>query len=125
MEGAGLLWEEPTPWGFIVLTLLFGAGAAYLSGRAVALTWRPLWQLLIYVLLLAAAVRFLRFALWEGTLLSPYYYVVDALILLLAAFAGFRLTRTGQMVTQYRWIYEKAGPFSWRVRPGMEEAARE
>jgi hypothetical protein len=33
---------------------------------------------------------------------------------------GYRHTRTTQMTTQYRWLYERAGPLSWRARPESE-----
>src|SRR5262245_28376757 len=52
--------------------------AAWLAGRAIARTWRPFWHVLIYMALLAAALRFLRFALFEETLLSPIQYAIEA-----------------------------------------------
>ena len=48
-----------------------------------------------YMLILALAVRFLHFALFEGTLLSPHYYAVDFVFCLLFGFLGFRVTRAG------------------------------
>ncbi len=43
------------PRVFIILTGVLGGGAAYLAGRALALKWRPLWQLGIYMALLAVS----------------------------------------------------------------------
>jgi hypothetical protein len=109
-----LLYEENNVAVFVLVTLILGGGAAWLSGRAIALTWRPWWQLLGYMLVLGLAVRFIHFALFGGTLLSPYYYMVDTMICAVIGLFGFRVTRTTQMVTQYRWLYQRASPFSWR-----------
>jgi hypothetical protein len=32
-------------------------------------------------------------------------------------FLGFRAARASQMVTQYRWLNEPAGPLRWRRTP--------
>ncbi len=116
----GILWENSLGV-FLLVTVFLGCGAAWLSGRAIAMTWRPVWQVFLYAILLAAAVRFLYFALFEDTLTSLYFYVVNLVILLAVALAGYRVTRVGQMVTQYRWLYERSGPFSWRKRPDAPE----
>ena len=112
----GILYEEPTVWLFLLVTVVMGGWAAWMTGRAVAKTWRPLATLAAYTLILGAAVRFIHFALFQGTLLSPRYYVVDTIFLALFAFAGWRRTRATQMTTQYRWLYERSGPFSWKAR---------
>jgi len=101
---------------FLLVSVVLGGGAAALAGRAVARTWRPWWQLVGYMLILGAAVRFFHFALFEGTLLSMHYYVVDFTVCLAAAFAGFHAARRTQMLQQYRWINEAAGPLRWRRR---------
>lgn len=111
----GLVWEESL-FVFLLLTVALGCGAAWLSGRALALKWRPAWQVVAYMLLLGLALRFFHYALFAGTLLSPWYYLVDTALLLFAGLLGYRLTRVGQMVKQYRWRYRRAGPFSWRER---------
>ena len=59
------------------LIILLGAAAAFASGRAIAQTWRPYWQLPLYMLLLAAVTRFCHFALFEATLLDAQGYVID------------------------------------------------
>ena len=102
---------------FLLVTVFLGGGAAYLTGRAVAFIWRPLPLLVFYILLLNAAVRFIHFSLFYGTLLSLRYYVVDLIVLLIFAGLGFRFARTGQMTGQYDWLYERSGPLSWRRRP--------
>ena len=93
---------EPDHFGaFVLVTLILGGGAAWLTGRAIALTWRPWWQVLAYSLFLAAAERFFHFALFDGTLLSPHYYAVDGLLTAFFGFAGLRFTRVRQMRKQY------------------------
>jgi hypothetical protein len=54
--------------------------------------------------------------LFDGTLTSLYYYLVTYAILVVAALFGFRAMRTTQMVTQYRWLYERTSPLTWRDR---------
>jgi hypothetical protein len=111
----GIIWEVSLG-DFLLVTVFLGGGAAWLTGRAVAITWRSLWKLLLYVALLTCAVRFIHFALFGGTLLSPYFFLVDFVILLALANLGYRLTRTIQMVSQYSWLFERASPLSWRRR---------
>ena len=45
----------------------------------------------LYMALLAAAIRFFHYALFDGALLSPYYYLVTYVVLLAGACLGFRL----------------------------------
>jgi hypothetical protein len=129
----GILYEEQSGWIFLVLTVLIGGGIAYLTGRAVAGAWRPLWTLALYVLLLAGALRFLHFALFDGSFVSIAspernltalrFFAVDLTVLLIGALLGWRITRTTQMTTQYRWLYEKSSPLTWRARPGARASA--
>lgn len=111
----GVIWETGLG-SFLVLTILLGGGAAYAMGRAIAQTWKPLPLLLFYGVLIALGVRFLHFALYGGTLLSPYYFAIDFIFVLAFAGLGYRLKRVSQMVTQYSWIYERAGSFFWKER---------
>jgi hypothetical protein len=101
---------------FLALTVILGGGAAFLAGRGLARSWKPFGRILFYMALLAAAVRFFHYALFDGNLLSPYYYLVTYVVLLAAASLGFRFMRTTQMVTQYRWLYERTSPLTWRER---------
>lgn len=118
---------EKSYWAFFVVTVILGGGAAFLAGRALARSWRPFGRVMFYMLFLGAAVRFLHWGLFldatlaswremQGTLLSPHYYAVDTLLLMCAAALGFRLERARQMTSQYRWIYLRTGPLSWRKR---------
>lgn len=108
------LYEEDSLGVFLLVTVILGGGAAALAGRAVALTWRPWWQVVVYTLILGGAARFIHFALFGGTLLSPHYYAVDSAVCMASGFFGFRAARAAQMVTQYRWINRPDGPLRWR-----------
>src|SRR4029077_5283797 len=88
-----------------LVTGVLGGGAAFLAGRAIAQTWRPFWNVLLYMAMLGAAVRFVHFALFEGTLLSPPSYIADTLYLVVMGALAWRLTRAAQMATQYYWLY--------------------
>ena len=109
-----ILYEENSVGVFILVTLILGGGAAALTGRAIASTWRPWWQVIAYSLILSAAVRFLHFSLFGGTLFSLHYYLVDSALCIAFGFTGFRMTRIAQMVQHYRWLYEPYGPARWR-----------
>jgi hypothetical protein len=73
-----------------------------MTGRAVARSWQSGGRLLFYIVLLAAAVRFLHFALFHGTLLSAPGYAADFTALAVIAYSGKRVTRARQMASQYR-----------------------
>lgn len=111
----GLIFERGIV-DFLLVTCFLGGGAAYLTGRAVAMTWRPIVYLVIYLFLLACAARFIHYALFEGTLLSFQYFLVDAVVLLILGGLGFQITRARQMAGQYSWIFVRSGPMSWRPR---------
>jgi NO-binding membrane sensor protein with MHYT domain len=121
---AKLFYEEDSFGVFVLVSILMGGAAAYLSGRAIAGTWRPLWQVALYMLVLGFAVRFMHFALFEGTLLSFHYYLVDTLICLGFGWLGFRATRAGQMATQYGWLYSRSGWLEWRPKSGPNAAKK-
>lgn len=112
---------------FLIVTVLLGGGAAFLSGRALARSWKPFGRVVFYMLLLGAAVRFLHWGLFldatyeswramQGSLLSLHYYIVDTVVLIGAAWLGYRLERARQMTTQYGWIYERTSPLTWKRR---------
>jgi hypothetical protein len=56
-------------------------------------------------------------ALFGGTMLTLHYWLVDFIVILVIGLLAFRLTRTRQMVRQYPWLYEAAGPLTWRTKP--------
>ena len=111
------LYEEHSFGVFLLVTIVLGGGAAVLSGRAIAMTWRPWWQVVAYSFILGCAVRFIHFSVFGGTLLSPHYYLVDSAFCMAFGFLGFRAARASQMVGQYRWINERTGPLRWRRKP--------
>ena len=112
----GILYEEPSAWLFLLVTCILGGWAAWMTGRALALTWRPYWQVLVWSVPLTAAVRFIHFALFQGTLLTLHFSLVDFVVLAAIASVSFRRRRTRQMTTQYHWLYERTGPLTWRER---------
>ena len=109
-----LLYEEDSFGVFLLVTVVLGGGTAAVAGRAIAVTWRPWWQVVGYTLIIGGAVRFFHFALFGGTLLSLHYYAVDSLICMMFGFAGFHAARAAQMVIQYPWINRPDGPLRWR-----------
>jgi hypothetical protein len=118
-----LFYEEDSFFVFVLVTLILGGGAAFLAGRAIALTWRPWWQVPVYMIVLGGVVRFFHMALFEGHLLSLHYYLVDTAFCLAFGFWGFRMTRAGQMAEQYGWLYRRNGPLSWAKKRPEPNAA--
>lgn len=114
--GRGVFFDggDYAPEIFIGITLILGGLGAWASGRALASTWRPLAQTPLYVLPLAAAVRFLHYALYDEDLGAPVYFIATFAILSLIALLGFRSTRAQQMARQYSWAFARAGLFGWR-----------
>lgn len=120
----GLLYENSAT-AFIIITLILGGGAAWLTGRAIARSWEPMWKAVAYMLPLALAARFLHYALGSGvpmihffvwseqTLVWLYYYLVNAGILAVIAALAYRVTRSWQMEAQYPWLYRRTSPVSW------------
>ncbi len=113
-----LIIEDTVPI-FLIMTVIIGGGLAYLAGRSLAGKWRPLWMAVAYMIPLGLALRFFHFALFDGDLLSAHFFIVDTLVLIAGAILGYRLTRARQMVNQYPWLYQPAGPLGWKPRqPG-------
>jgi hypothetical protein len=100
----------------VLVTGVIGGGAAWLSGRAIAGTWRPFGHVICYMLILGAAVRFVHFALFEGTLLSVPSYATDTVYLILVGALAWRITRVNQVVRQYNWLYQRVSLLAWRER---------
>jgi ABC-type uncharacterized transport system permease subunit len=109
--------DAPLPV-FIGLTVIGMGFAAFMIGQAVAVTWKPAGHAIAYVLLLGMGDRFLTFALFQGKLLSPTGYLVDTAVLVAIALVAFRVNRARRMVSQYPWLYRRAGLFNWRVVGG-------
>jgi branched-chain amino acid transport system ATP-binding protein len=107
---------------FIGVTLVLFGGASFMTGQALAATWRPLWQMVPYGLLLAAADRFFSWGLFGGNLTSLSGFILDAVIIIAVGCFAYRLTLVHKMVNQYPWLYERSGLFAWRVRDGAGRA---
>ncbi len=101
---------------FIIMTIMIAGGCAFMSGRSLALSWKPLGLLICYMAIFGVAVRFLQWGLFRGTLMSPYYYLADTVVLAAIASLAWQLTRTSQMVTKYHWLYRRTSPLSWAKR---------
>ena len=112
----GIIYEEASIWQFFFVTCLLGGWAAWMTGKACAQTWRTKLMLFFYILGLGIGVRFIHHALFEGTMFTLQYYIVDTIVLMVLAFLGYQYTRTNQMVTQYNWLYERASPVSWKPK---------
>ena len=90
----------------------WAAARAWLTGRATARTWSPWWKLVLYVVLLTIALRFIHFSLFEGTFFLPpshfwtalHFAAIDFVVLMIAAAAGRQVTRAGQMARQYGFL---------------------
>lgn len=98
-----LIWEV-TFWEFLFVTVILAGGAAYMTGRAIANSWLGGMHIAAYMILLTAATRFIHFSLFQGTLLSLHYYIVDLVVLVAICVTGFRVTRSKQMARQYRFL---------------------
>jgi hypothetical protein len=126
MEGLLYVASPLAPWTFLGLTVVLGAAAAYAAGRSLALTWRPLWQALPYMLVLAAAVGFLHYVLfhevpvpmieianavlqqnWAGLAMALRFYGVIFAVLMVVAIAGYAITRSRQMSRQYGFVRDR------------------
>jgi hypothetical protein len=101
---------------FIGVTVVLFGGAAWMTGRALAVTWKPLWQVVPYSALLGLGARFLTYALFEGVLLSRRGYLISTAVVLLMTLVAYRLYQVHQMIQQYPWLYERRGPFAWRQK---------
>jgi hypothetical protein len=105
------IWEVSLA-DFLLVSVFLGGGAALMTGRATARSWQSWGTLVVYVVLLTFATRFIHFSLFEGSFFLPfrnlptalYYSLVDFVILMVAAALGRMPTRAHQMRTQYRAV---------------------
>ena len=113
----GILYEEPSFWAFVMVSIAIGGWTAWRTGRSIAGSWGEIFpHLVIYTLLLGIGIRFVHHALFNGTMFSLQYYIVDTIILMVFSILGFRYTRAQQMSVKYYWLYEKTGPFGWKKK---------
>jgi hypothetical protein len=110
------LWEVSL-FEFVRVTVILGGGAAWLTGRATARTWSPWWKLVLYIVLLTIALRFIHFSLFEGTFFLPpenfwtalHFAAIDFVVLMVAGSIGRQLTRRQQMARQYGFLSGRSG----------------
>jgi branched-chain amino acid transport system ATP-binding protein len=103
----------------IAITIVF-CGFGLITGQAMAETWRPAWQIVMYGVLLAIGARLSMLVLFSRHLGGVAGEAVE-LVALAAIIVGFsalayRLTRARTMVRQYPWLYERNGLFGWREK---------
>src|SRR5262245_50084234 len=108
------LYDTGNGWVFLLVTVVLGGSAAFMSGRAVAQTWRPYWHIPLYMVPLAASVRFFHYALFGEPLLSLQNYLIDFAVVLVAASLGFRLLSGNKMAQQFHWLFRRNGLLGWR-----------
>lgn len=99
---------------YIGVTIVLFGFAAFMTGQALAATWRKPGWVVFYMLLLAFADRFIVWSLFSGELLSPSGYAIDAATLTVIGLAAYRMTVARKMVQQYPWLYRRQGVFGWR-----------
>jgi hypothetical protein len=97
-------------WVFLLVSIVMGCSTAYVSGKAIAETWRPAWHAIVYALIVGLAVRFIHFALFEEVLLSLRNYIVDCAALIATTVVGYQWTRKRQMEQQYGVLRGTAAP---------------
>ncbi len=114
----GLFFEGDTGVRSVIrlIVALIGFWTAWRSGKAAADGWSDYPIVIGYTVLLAAAMQFLHHALFDGPVISVFYYVIDFVLLLIFSTAGYRYRRTNQMVNNYYWLYEKTSAFSWKAK---------
>lgn len=103
-------------WIFILVTLVMGGAAAIAAGRAVADGWAHANLVALYAALIALAVRFIQYAVFDQPLLSLPTFLIDFAVLLFIGDLAYRHRRATQMVRQYPWLYEKSTPLTCRQR---------
>jgi hypothetical protein len=114
----GLFFETDTTVRLVLrfLVLLLGFWTAWRTGRAIAENWQGLPMVVVASLGLGFMMRFLHFSLFGGPFVSPFYYLLDVLLLAGFAFIGFQARRTSQMVDNYYWLYDRTSYLSWKKK---------
>ena len=111
-----------TPAVFVGLTLVIFGGCAWLTGQNLGEGWKPASMVVGYSILMGLGDRFLNYGLFGGQLLSVYGFVLHTLVIGAITFVSYRMALARRMVSQYPWLYERAGPFGWREKTGARVA---
>lgn len=117
------LYSNESVFQIIFVTVVIGCGCAWMTGRAIARTWRSAWTAVASMFGLGLAVRFFHFALFGETLIEPVTYAFETGCLIVTALLAWRFTRARQMIRQYYWLYEPAGPLGWKLRQDVSVKA--
>lgn len=117
------LYAEGSFLHVLFLTFILGCGCAWMAGRAIATSWRSASIAAAAMVPLGFALRFLHFALFEEPLLEPVTWAFEMSCLVAVALLSWRYARASQMVRQYYWLYEAAGPLGWRLRQDLPPKA--
>ena len=102
-------------WEIFGATITVFCAAGWMMGRALAQTWKSFYYSIVYGFFLALASRFFDFSLFNGQPLTVSGLVVDWLMIIFVALVGYRLTMVQKMSSQYPWLYERTGLFTFRV----------
>ncbi len=110
-----------SPAVFIGLTVFLFGGCGFLTGQALAEGWKSPIPVFAYSILMGLGDRFLVFALFDGTLLSLYGFVLHTLVIGVITFISYRMAMARCMVSQYPWLYDRVGSFGWREKAELIE----
>jgi hypothetical protein len=99
-----------------ILVIAVGIGAAWMTGRAAALTWRPYWMAALYFLPLTFAFRFLFFIFTQGHFVTLWGIVGSLAFIFVVGSIAYQATKAGLMTRQYPWLYERTSPFTYGHR---------
>lgn len=104
----------------VIGTMVIFCGFGFITGQALAETWRPAWYIALYGILLAFGARLSMLVLFShhprGMGLEAAELAVLAIVIAGCTALAFRVTRARTMVRQYPWLYERNGLFSWREK---------
>ena len=100
---------------FIGLTVIGFGFVAWMTGKAVATTWRNPCQVVAYGIGLTLFDRFLGWSLFGLAPLSVSGFLIDFMVITTIGLFSWRLMKAHMMVRQYPWIYARSGLFGWRT----------
>jgi branched-chain amino acid transport system ATP-binding protein len=119
---------EAAMTGQDIATMLVFCGFGFVTGQALAQSWRPLWQVALYGVLLSLGARLSMLVLFSRHLRGPAEELLELAILAIViagcTAVAFHLTRARTMVTQYPWLYERHGLFGWREKAHGGDAGK-
>ena len=111
------LYDTGNGWVFLLVTVIIGGTAAFLSGRAIAQTWRPFWQSRSTCWRSPPRVRFFHYALFDEPMLSLQNYIVDFAVVLAAASLGYRIAPRPPDGAAVHWLFRRTGCCAGVRRP--------